>query len=184
MPPPLAKWVDDKIERGMEWPAVHALLRQSTDIDKNLYNEFEIPEAFRIKRADVYNRIMKKVRAKSQLDANGFKSLEKWKEKLDKAGYLSFLAQNPVYVSDGSVDYIMFAIFSPWEQEMLKRYGKTVCMGSTHNALFTWTHKQSAGSEEGAEERNDHQDEENKFKPRKKPTGFLHTLIVKNQKTG
>ncbi|KAH8923580.1 hypothetical protein BT69DRAFT_1297066 [Atractiella rhizophila] len=47
--------------------------------------------------------------------------------------------------------------------------------------FFTWTCEQSAGSEEGAEEGNDHQDEENQFKPRKKPTGFL--LIVKNQKT-
>ncbi|KAH8913702.1 hypothetical protein BT69DRAFT_1197245, partial [Atractiella rhizophila] len=51
-----------------------------------------------------------------------------------------------------SVDSIMFAISSPWQQEMLKRYGKMVCMDSTHNT--------------------------------KKPTGFLYTLIVKNQKTG
>lgn len=84
-----------------------------------------VPENLRITWQDAYNRLRKRMLSLSRLDDDGKKSLEKWATKLRSEGFLVLFER---VVSAKGPDHFayVFAMVSPWQQQVTKQTSRLV----------------------------------------------------------
>lgn len=73
-----------------------------------------LPESVRIAQKDVYNAVRRRLASIAHLDADGRKSLELWRDVLEKRGYAVIYEE--VAAKRPGEDSFIFAFSSPWQQ--------------------------------------------------------------------
>ncbi|KZV78403.1 hypothetical protein EXIGLDRAFT_783879 [Exidia glandulosa HHB12029] len=123
------------VRLGFDGKAIRAMLRMSTEELAQISETAQsIPSSMRISGQDVYNALRRRLDAETFLAPEMSESLKLWIHQLSEANWSTIFESLPI---PGEPAALCLGLVSPWQREMIKKYGDTVCLDSTHNTCVT-----------------------------------------------